>query len=122
VDGTAGADELSVRVSAADSTKLEVVAGGSMVGTFDRSAITSIQVYGHEGDDTFAVDASNGSPLPTGGITFDGGAGSDRLVRPDVTDTWSLSAADGGKIFTTGGTVYFSSIENLTGGAGARAV
>src|SRR5262249_13431088 len=52
VDGTAGADELSVRVSAADSTKLEVVAGGSMVGTFDRSAITSIQVYGHEGDDT----------------------------------------------------------------------
>ena len=96
VDGTAGADDLSVRVSAADSTKLEVLASGSVVATFDRSAVTSIQVYGHDGDDTFTVDAGSGSPLPSGGITFDGGAGNDRLVGPNVTNTWSLSAADGG--------------------------
>jgi Ca2+-binding RTX toxin-like protein len=102
-------------------TKLEVVAGGSVVGTFDRSAVTSIQIYGHEGDDTFTVDDSNGSPVPSGGITFDGGAGSDRLVGPNVTNTWSLSTADGGKLFTTGGTVFFSSVENLTGGSGTDA-
>src|SRR5262249_2537814 len=106
VDGTAGADELSVRVSATDSTKLGGVAGGSVVGAFGRSAVTSIKVQGHEGDDTFTVDDSNGSPLPKGGITFDGGAGSDGLVGPNLTNTWSLSAAGGGKIFTTGGTVF----------------
>src|SRR5262249_60474036 len=37
------------------------------------------------------------------------------------TNTWSLSSANGGKIFNSLGTFLFSSVENLLGGAGTDA-
>ena len=50
--------------------------------------------------------------------SFVGGSGSDAIVGPDLTATWSIGGASNvGTIQTAGTSYFFSSFENLTGGA-----
>jgi hypothetical protein len=45
------------------------------------SSLTTLEVNALDGDDTIAVDFSGGgSPVPAGGLTIDGGSGTDSLV------------------------------------------
>ena len=60
--------------------------------------------------DTFNIVATR----PATTTTVDGGGGSDRLVGPNLVNTWSVTGADTGSL---SGAVGFSATENLAGGA-----
>ena len=64
-------------------------------------------VTGSAGTDTFNYNAGTIG-------TLTGGTGSDTLVGPAAGTTFLVTAADGGIV----GTQAFTSMENLTGGAG----
>jgi hypothetical protein len=82
------------------------------------SLVTSIQVVGQNGvDDAFTIDFSNGSPIPSGGLTFDGGTGSNTLIAPNVANAWSITGIDAGSI--AGVVTSFQNVQNLTGGSQA---
>jgi hypothetical protein len=63
----------------------------------DLSYITQWVVTGGAGDNTLTVDFSNGSPLPAGGMSFDGGTNSTadtlQIVGTSGDDTVMLTAA-----------------------------
>ncbi|HWE37329.1 MAG TPA: calcium-binding protein [Isosphaeraceae bacterium] len=61
------------------------------------------------GNDTLTVASTS----PTTPVSFNGGAGTDTLVGPNVASTWNLVGAGGGNV----GNVTFAAVENLTGGS-----
>ena len=61
-----------ITVSGTDSNDRIVLKGASGVG--------QLSVTGAGGDDTLVVDFGDGNPVPSGGLTFDGGAGFDALA------------------------------------------
>ena len=57
------------------------VAGGVALVPLRLQGTTSIKVNGGSGNDKLTVDYSTGNPVPTGGVSYDGGTGtSDQLV------------------------------------------
>ncbi|MFV2067179.1 MAG: LEPR-XLL domain-containing protein [Pirellulales bacterium] len=76
----------------------------------------SVRVVGSGFDDTFQLDI--GTPtvvaLLADGIQFEGGDGDDRLVGPNASTTWNITAANGGNLDQSA-VVEFTDIENLTG-------
>jgi Ca2+-binding RTX toxin-like protein len=55
------------------------------------------------------------TPAPIVATTFNGRSGTNTLVGPNVTTTWTISGVNSGKV----GNVSFSNFQNLTGGAGS---
>jgi hypothetical protein len=86
---------------------------GTVVGT----AFQSFQhLIGGTGNDTFTVAPGVGF---NGGVA--GGGGTDTLVGQSASgaaSTWQLSGANAGTVQNAAGTVTFTGITNLTGGAG----
>jgi autotransporter-associated beta strand protein len=82
VAGTDGPDQFLLSLFP-DQASIQIVAPGKS-STYSVLAITAITVNGGEGDDRLTVDFTNGSPVPSGGVTFDGQGGSDcvRVVTP----------------------------------------
>jgi hypothetical protein len=112
-----GADDVTLQVDPNDSGDIEVLQGGSTVlGTFALSSFSSIVVAGDSGNDTLTLDTDDGSFIPAGGLTFDGGGGSDTLVGPNTTNSWNISGTNSG---TLDSNVSFTNVANLTGGSGA---
>jgi hypothetical protein len=69
--GTAGDDQYLIRKNAAG--KYEILDGGSLVYTvFAGAPWLALDLL--DGDDTLTVDAVQGAPAPTGGLSFIGGA------------------------------------------------
>ncbi|MCO6453692.1 MAG: CHRD domain-containing protein [Pirellulaceae bacterium] len=73
LNGTAGNDEIEIQVNGGNNTLLDVIYNGVTLGQIPRADITSIEVYGLGGTDTFRVDFGNGDPVPAGGIDYFGG-------------------------------------------------
>jgi len=141
VDGAGIVDFLGIEnlTGGADADTYIFEAGGSLYGTIDGGdgadslegadtnntwEITALdagalneQIYenienliGGDAQDIFVLGDGAGV---TG--TIDGGAGSDTLVGPDSDTTWNITGGDAGSVAD----VEFTSVENLTGGAGA---
>ena len=55
-----------------------------------------------------------------GGVGIDGGAGTNTITGPNVTNAWAITADNVGTLTPTGasGATVFSNIQNLTGGSG----
>jgi len=68
----AGRNEMTLRRNGASVELLEG-ATGRVLTRAAREATQEIVVYGSAGDDTLTIDFSNGNPIPSGGVTFDGG-------------------------------------------------
>lgn len=135
VVGTAGPDDISISVDGTDSTKYSV-SDGVTTQTFDKSAVSRFVVAGKGGDDTIAVDSSNGKvdaprDLRGGGgnDTIDGSGGKDNISGGAGDDSVSggngrdsLSGGDGndtmngdsGPDTVVGGT----GDDSISGGAG----
>lgn len=77
------------------------------LGTDVLSGIERASLTGGPGDNTFNIASF------TGAATLAGAAGSDTLIGSNAANTWSITAANAGKV----GNDTFSSIENLTGGS-----
>ncbi|MBM4043508.1 MAG: DUF4347 domain-containing protein [Planctomycetes bacterium] len=78
--------------------------------TVPLASLLAVEINAQGGDDTLTVDF----PVPTGGLTYDGGEGSDTLVGPGVDSTWNVT---GGNAGTLDGNVRFNGVENLAGAA-----
>ncbi len=56
---------------------LVVTVDGVVVLSVPAGSLNGIQINGQTGNDTLTVDFGSGNPIPTGGISYDGGAGGD---------------------------------------------
>src|SRR5262249_9784569 len=85
--------------------------------TITYGTIEALTLRGGGGANTFNVPST-----PSGtAVTIQGGGGTNTLVGSDSANTWDIAGKDAGR--RTGamiaGAVSFSSVQNLTGGAGA---
>jgi Ca2+-binding RTX toxin-like protein len=79
--GTQNADEIALSVNAGDGNLIDVTAGVTLLGSFDKSLLSSIRVVAGDGNDSVLLDA---------GVTLAcrllGGSGDDTLVGGDAAD------------------------------------
>ncbi|GIW92076.1 MAG: hypothetical protein KatS3mg110_0117 [Pirellulaceae bacterium] len=112
-------DRFELRLKPGDSSQLEVLLNGSLLGGFPVSLINSITVSGLGGDDVLVVDFGNGNPIPTGGIFFDGGtngAVGDRLevVNGSAGEVVHLfTGASSGEVTVDGRTIIYDGLEPI---------
>lgn len=100
--GTSGDDDYTVGLSSGGATVLvweNDPTSGPATYSFASSllALTNFSVYSFStlgGDDTLTIDYTNGDPLGSGGILFNGGANSDTLI---------INAPTGNNSFTVNG-------------------
>lgn len=82
------ADTFVVR---ANNGLIEVIINGHLAALALPSSVSTLIINGSGDGDTLTVDFSNGSPIPTGGIQFNGGSqpvgGADRLVLTGASPT-----------------------------------
>jgi hypothetical protein len=109
-------DAITVRRMAANPAYVEVVVNGTRQYAGLAAGLTGIAVNGGGGNDTLTVDFSNGVIAPPGGITFDGGIGTDTVVGPNAAGTWTVTGAGAGSLAAGGLNLTFGNVESLTGG------
>src|SRR5262249_17851272 len=83
-------------------------------GSVNGFAFSSVEnLTGGSAGDTFLLS-------PGGGLagTLNGGADTDTLVGTDTANTWTISGASAGNL---NGSLNFTAVENLTGGASSDA-
>lgn len=83
--------------------------------SFQGTPLNSITINGLTGNDSITVDYSNGNPIPTAGMTVNGGTGTNTLIGTGQSNTWNVTGTNSG---TLNGNVTFSNMQNLTGGTG----
>ena len=120
ITGSGNSDSLRiVRNGSAILTYL----GATLVNTRTYSAVTSLVVNGGAGDDTFTIDLTSGNPIPSGGLTFNGGTNTgvgDQLVvtgGSTTTVTHSFTNNNDGTITLAGalaGTINYTGLEPIT--------
>ncbi len=104
-DGGASGDTYYLRINPSLNTQAQMFVNtptsGTPTYTFTPSALASVVVDGDGGNDSLTVDYSSGSPVPSGGINFDGGT---------ATNSLTVIADNSGDSFTLGvNTVIFGS-------------
>ena len=121
INGTSFNDDVSLDVSSSDPSSLEIrihsanfISNGALTDTWTFSAPTdALYLDLRDGDDALGWSLT-GSTIPT--LLAAGSAGMDRLTGPNATNTWLVTAADGG---TLNDTINFSGFENISGGTSA---
>jgi uncharacterized repeat protein (TIGR01451 family) len=83
--------------------------------TATRSALQTITVTGNTGNDTLVLDFSNGNPIPSGGISYDGGTGTNQIA---VTADANFNLMNTALTIAGDGTVTLANVQTavLTGG------
>jgi hypothetical protein len=79
----------------------------------------SLVINGLGGNDTLTVDYANGNPIPAGGLSFSGGAGTDKLIIHGGGATVGSYTPDGtngaaGQIVIGTSTINFDGLESAT--------
>jgi len=122
-DGSSGNDSFFIRMVGDD---IEIRTGGaSPAGTVLMLTpvvnLTTLALNGSDGNDTLTVDLSGGNPIPSDGITFDGGnGGSDSIVLTGgstTTTTYTFYDEHSGKIELNGpiaGTIHYDGLEPIS--------
>ncbi len=108
---------------------IQVTVDGTLVFNAPASVIPAgedLEINGQTGSDTLTVDFSGGNPIPLGGITFDGGTGTDEIVTTGynvATQTFNYTnATDGNVVFSGLGTINYTGLEPLTNTGTAASV
>ena len=83
------------------------------------ASVTDIQLYAPDAqDDTATIDFSGGNPIPTGGLTYDGGVGgNDALVLIGgtfTTTSYTFIDATAGSIDLDGSVITYTGLEPIT--------
>jgi Ca2+-binding RTX toxin-like protein len=95
VEGTPDNDQIVLRLRFGDPTRVEVVTQDGVVGhNLRRDRFDQIFVDAGEGNDSVAVDESNGVFTDTETTTFDGGAGNDELLGGRGNETFDGGPGD----------------------------
>jgi Ca2+-binding RTX toxin-like protein len=95
VEGTPDNDQIVLRLRFGDPTRVEVVTQDGVVGhNLRRDRFDQIFVDAGEGNDSVAVDESNGVFTDNETTTFDGGAGNDELLGGRGNETFDGGPGD----------------------------
>jgi hypothetical protein len=103
-------DAYTLRRSAS-GTQYELAVSGGPTYTLPLN-VPSIQVLGGDFNDTLTVDYSNGNPIPTGGVSFDGGTQTDTLIVNGSAGADTFTLNDG--TVSNGGTITYANTESMT--------
>jgi hypothetical protein len=115
VNGQGGTNHLNLIDSGQTAGQSYTLAGN----TLTRPGMAPISYLGVQhvalkaGGGNDAVSVSSAPPAGTA-VTLDGGGGSNTLVGPNITNTWTVSAPNAGSLDGIG----FTSFQNLVGGTG----
>ncbi|MCL4207892.1 MAG: hypothetical protein KJ000_35855, partial [Pirellulaceae bacterium] len=124
------ADELGIGVDnqtviTRSGANVQVTVDGRLVLDTPLGNLTNLTINGQTGDDTLTVDYSNGSPIPSGGLSFDGGdnaggsGAGDRLLIEGTFSTvmHQMTSGDSGSVALGGGVITYTGLEpvDLTG-------
>ncbi|MGC9326222.1 MAG: hypothetical protein ACP5I1_01180, partial [Candidatus Hinthialibacter sp.] len=109
----------------ATGSEIQLVEDGSIIQheSFDNlggsGADYAVRIDGNDYDVNLTIDASVLAVKKiqeNGGIVFDGGAGQDELIAPDVENHWIITGSNEGSLQSEDVLIRFSGVENLTGG------
>ena len=78
--GTAGNDAYTLVLDATNKANLDVILAGGATLTAPRTLLPSIIFSPGLGNDALTVSFANGNPVPSGGLTYDGGAGTNTIT------------------------------------------
>jgi len=96
INGTSGDDDIRVARAAGFDNFSAVYFGGSATEAylFSLGTLTTLNINGQGGNDRITVDYTSSNPAPSGGITVDGGSGSDTLVArgASTNDAFNVTA------------------------------
>lgn len=124
-----GADDILLTLDAA-GTMRQVWINGLLLNEVPVADTNPVAVIGSADNDTLTIDSTNGDPLPTSGVSFNGngetGGLGDRLVlvggsHGSSTYTHTGTAA-GNLVLSAQGTISFSNIEQITDGGSSTSV
>jgi Ca2+-binding RTX toxin-like protein len=93
IRGTNGDDSLVLALRAGDPSTLDLIVGGSRFDSFSRARFGAIVVDARSGDDSVAIDESNGAFTTATPTTIAGGPGNDRIAGGSGAET--LVGGDG---------------------------
>jgi Ca2+-binding RTX toxin-like protein len=82
----------------------------------NQQSLTQMVVHGSASGGTLTVDLANGNPLITGGITFDGAGGDNRLVLTGgsaTVDTLDFTNASDGQVSLDGLAIKYSGLKSI---------
>ncbi len=100
-----------------NGTNIECYINGGTANIIPLAAVTNITVEGSDDDDTLTVDFSGGSPVPSGGLTFNGGLGSDALVMTggsNLTVVINHTGPGSGNISVGGAIINYTGLEPIS--------
>jgi hypothetical protein len=113
VTGSPGSDNLVLKRGAA-SGQVDVSINSVDQGSFQPTG--HIYLYAGAGDDELTLDFGSGQFIPSAGLRFDGGPGSNTLqiINRSAGTTWAITSLNAGR---ASGGITFMDVANLTGGA-----
>src|SRR5205085_2017329 len=80
LEGTPGGDDWLVMRDGANPNNVDVFLNGNLIYTAPIASLTTLTIDALAGNDRLTADYVNGDPLPSGGLTYDGGTGTDALA------------------------------------------
>ncbi len=122
--GSTDSDVIRIARSPGPTPKADVFINNSTptpTYTVPLASLTQWETIGGAGDDQLILDFSNGNPLPTNGLNFDGGDGHNTLsvIGNSSTDSFGVGSL---QITHDGTTVYYVNVDALSLASGAFAV
>ena len=109
VNGDGLDNQITVRVVAGDATRIEVLDGATVVGSFVRATFTTISVNGLGGNDTILISRANGTFTEVatlfgdvGNDTITSGNTNDILLGGDDNDTLIWNPGEGSDVIEGG--------------------
>jgi hypothetical protein len=113
VNGGGGTNTLTANDSSSASGQPYVLSSTQLLGkgfaTITYASMHALKLTGSGNDALILV-----SPVPTVATTFNGGIGTNKLFGANVTNAWTISGTNSGKLDS----VTFSNVQDLVGGTG----
>ncbi len=97
-----------------NGANLDVFINGSLFLAIPFTTVTAITVNGSSDNDTLTVDFANGTPIPSGGLTFDGSTGSDTLIVQGSSASEQFTQVNGSVSVSGVSANYTATVENVT--------
>lgn len=107
IQGTSGDDIILLRRSAGGN-QIEILINGEALSSVATTAV--INISGLAGEDLLTLDFVNGSPIPSGGVSFDGGIGKDTLRVQGQGQTFTVDPL---QMIHSSGVVALTAAESL---------
>jgi hypothetical protein len=94
-NGSADDDAFSIQLDPVTPSRVQIFHGAAVY-SIEKSRLNGLQFNGLGSDDLLTIDSVNGDPVPSGGINFNGGDGTDTLMLRGAVHSFNYDLADVG--------------------------